>query len=511
MSWRDRATLVTKSPALPVKGNAYIDDVGTKPMDEAGVLKTIDPGNWRNRAVPVQAEAPQEQPPVPQPAARENPAGDKFQSEHPIMRTVGRAGRNIAAGLGAMGDVALLVPKTAALGVGMATGNESLQKFGMQPGLHDNVQTLIDQGTGNKLAPTGLADKIGDFSSEMIAGAGFSSLPQRAATQAPGIVDAVRGVMNPAEAISNAMPKVTNNLVPQAKKTPPSSKRSFASADDAYKVLDESQTVLTPQGVQKFVAAAEKAADLDPQVLTVFPNSETAKTLQGLRSLSESGEPVKIQTLHKIVKNLNQAINKHFKDGLDENGLELLNIKEAILEAAQANPEDLTGGSAGFEAWQQANKFYSQGSRLEDVERIVQRAKLTKNPATSMQTGARNLLLNAKKTRGYTSEQLTALERMAETGKAGDVLHVFGNRLIPAAASVAGGAMGGWPGAIIGGGLAHAGTAASRAGATGLQESKANALMRALAPQTDQFVTPAISQKQKAMAAALSNITARGQ
>jgi hypothetical protein len=456
---------------------------------------------------PVAAGKPWEKfaQPAQQPQAPIDPA-QQFQNEHPVMRTVGRAGRNVASGLGAMADVALLAPKILAGGGALRTGNETLGKMATMPSMHDTVQSGIDQLTGGVLKPTGGMDKAFDFGAEMLTSAAGSALPQRAANQAPGVVDAVRGVMNPTEAM-------TAKNVPStvALKSNPSSKQSFASANDAYKVLDESQTTLTPEGVQRFAVAAEKAADLDPQVLTVFPNSETAQTLRNLKTLADSGEPVKIQTLHGIVKKLNQAISKHFKDGLDEDGLELLNIKDAILDAAQANPEDITGGPAGFEAWQAANKFYTQGSRLEDVERIVQRAKLTKNPATSMQTGARNLLMNAKKTRGYTGEQLAALERMAETGKAGDVLHVFGNRLIPAAAAVTGAATGGWPGAIIAGGVAQVGTAGTRAAATGLQESKAKALMKVLAGAEQRFAARPISPQQKAIAAALANMSARGQ
>lgn len=275
----------------------------------------------------------------------------------------------------------------------------------------------------------------------------------------------------------------------------PTSQAEFAEADKAYAALANSNTALTPQGVQNLVSKARVAADIDPQVQLAFPNSETGKLINGLQTIADSGQPVTIQTLHKLVKKISQQANSHFTQSLDEDGRDLLNIKDSILHAAQnPQPGDLTGGDGGFNAWQQANQFYTNGNRLEDIERVKQRALATKNPATSLQTGMRNLALNAKKTRGYSDEQLAALEKSGQTGEVGDVLHTFGSRLIPPMASAVGGAVGGVPGSILGGGLAQFGTSIARKGATAIQMKKVDALARALSdgskftPQDEELI-----------------------
>ena len=45
---------------------------------------------------------------------------------------------------------------------------------------------------------------------------------------------------------------------------------------------------------------------------------------------------------------------------------------------------------------------------------------------------------NAKKSRGYTDEELAALRDAADRGALGNTLHIFGSRLVPYAAGVFG-------------------------------------------------------------------------
>jgi len=120
----------------------------------------------------------------------------EFANEHPIARTVGRAGRSLATGLSSLPDIPLLVPKTLAL-MGSMAGNalaepyskmfpqefqgqvrggvnqafSALENLGRTPTMADQTRGLVDQTTGGRLAPTGMIDKIGDFGAEMISSA----------------------------------------------------------------------------------------------------------------------------------------------------------------------------------------------------------------------------------------------------------------------------------------------------------------------------------------------------
>lgn len=305
------------------------------------------------------------------------------------------------------------------------------------------------------------------------------SIPSQAVGTATDAAQNLSGKLG--NSLVNTAGDIKDSLAPAV----PTSEAAFQQAGKAYQELKNSQTALTPQGVQKFVSAARQAADIDPQRLLVSGDSKAYSLVNGLQNLADSGQPVSIQTLHGIVKDISQAANNHFTTGLDETGRDLLNVKDAVLDAAQ-NPEpgDLTGGDGGFDAWQRANNAYSQGSKMSDVENVIQRAKGKANPSGSLRTGFSNLLNNAKKTRGYTDEQISALEAAAKTGTVTDVLSTFGGRIIPALSAIAGETIGGPAGAIVGGAAGYTGAAASRNLATSMQMRRANALLRSLGPSS---------------------------
>lgn len=438
---------------------------------------------------------------------RENQVSSERDTDSPITQWMRSAG----SGIGFMGDVSgdimnaggkiaydaahPIVPQLADLASTVLTDPAKIPYdigHAIAPQTTDYLASKLASGAGsgggyigqkyNEYLPPGsqqrtIADSLGDSALGLLKTLPVANGIEGLVSNAPAIADAAGKIAT--GPVRVAADRIANPI--EATGAVSTSAGDFAEAGKAYNALDNSQTVLTPQGVQKFVEAAKKAANIDPQVQMVFPNSETGKVVQGLQALADSGEPVKIQTLHSLVKQISQSANGHFSQSMDETGRELLNMKDAILHAAQ-NPKvgDLTGGTDGFNAWQQANKFYTQGSRLEDVEKVIQRAKMTKNRATSLQTGFRNLAMNAKKTRGYSDAQTTALEHAGNTGAIGSVLHVFGNRLIPGAASLIGLGENGITGGLISGGLAHMGTGAMRAGATAVQMQRANALMKAL-------------------------------
>lgn len=143
----------------------------------------------------------------------------EFANEHPILRTLGRTGRAATAGLSSLADLGLLVPKTAALGVGMALENmgapevgTALQRLGATPTMADTSRNIVDQATGGKLQPTGTMDKAFDFAGEMIASAvpfsrGADTVQAFGKKAPPTMGTALQAFADPETAL-NQLPKV---------------------------------------------------------------------------------------------------------------------------------------------------------------------------------------------------------------------------------------------------------------------------------------------------------------
>jgi hypothetical protein len=172
---------------------------------------------------------------------------------------------------------------------------------------------------------------------------------------------------------------------------------------------------------------------------------------------------------------------------------------------ADAGDGDVTGGTQGFEALSLARQAWSQAAKMGDVERILNRAALTDNPATSIKSGIR-VLLNSRAARGYSDAEIQALKDAASRGVIGGALHVFGSRLTPLIAGGIG-ATGGPFGAIATAGITHALGSGARALATNIQEGRAQNALSVLGSGVPPAVAQAIREAEpiaKAPAAAAS-------
>jgi hypothetical protein len=109
---------------------------------------------------------------------------------------------------------------------------------------------------------------------------------------------------------------------------------------------------------------------------------------------------------------------------------------------------------------------------MQDIEKIQTRAALSDNPATTIKSGVRTLLSNPSRIRGYSDDEVAALQDAADRGIVGSTLHVMGSRLWPMVGSALGEGIGGIPGAAVGGGIAHAGSTIARNAAGSLQANR---------------------------------------
>jgi len=131
----------------------------------------------------------------------------------------------------------------------------------------------------------------------------------------------------------------------------------------------------------------------------------------------------------------------------------------------------------------EGRRLWSKQARLRDIEKIITRAQMTQNPATSIQTGFRNLATNEKRMRGYSDQERFYINKAANGGPVVDILRVAGSRLNP----IASGAVGGIGGAAAG----YATSALARGGAEAVQMNKAMNVVRELSKDSS-FVRPEI-------------------
>lgn len=244
-------------------------------------------------------------------------------------------------------------------------------------------------------------------------------------------------------------------------------------ANNWYQKADETGGTLAPDFTN---ALLDKAEDFAKQTrggkLTVgeSPISGLLDRWQELRD-----QPISLQEANEMDQGLGDLIDKEFNSGrLSGEGRNLLDLQTTFRNMIRdAGPEDTGGGTEGFDALKQGRAAWAQAMKITDLERILDRAQLTDNPATSIKSGIRVLLSNPARVRGYDGEEIAALKSAADRGSIGAVLHVFGSRLIPYAAGAAG-LTGGPLGAGLAAGAGYVGSTAARNAATALQTRRMN-------------------------------------
>ena len=426
----------------------------------------------------------------------------QFAADHPILRTVGRAGRAVAGGLASLPDVALLPLKTASLATGMGlekagfeNAGKKLENIGTTPSLHDTVLALIDKGTGGKLMPTGTIDKIGDFAGEMIS----SALPASQASKIPTAKDALISALNPQATLQREV--LLNSKVPPQPKITSDDLRRAASAE--YKNATEKGGILSDNVVNKFldnIKTNVRPKDAVAAALTKDdPSNEVIDTLESMTR----GQPMSLDRLQAIDESLGNLIDKHVEFGrIKKEGLGLTKIQEALRDMVEsAGPEDIQG-KEGFQSLSKARDLWARSRRLSDIERIVNRAKLTEQPATSIKAGLRTFISNPKNERGFSEKEWKAIKNAAETGLLKELTGMVGSRLFSVGALIKGG-----PAAGV---AAKGAEMASRQIGTANQLSKAQKAMDLIANGVEKSQPSRLTQT-GAIAAALAGSNAVSQ
>ncbi len=279
-------------------------------------------------------------------------------------------------------------------------------------------------------------------------------------------------------------------------------------ASDAYATATEKGGVLSPKFATKFVNTTKKILPRTKEgELIAGKESQVNQLIDRVNELS--GRRITLDAAQDIDEQFGKLINKNVDavtGNVNADGRDIIRMQDEFRKLIEnASPGDIVGGDEGFKALKEARKLWSASRRLDDVERIVERAQLTDNPSTAIKTGFRTLFSNKKRLAGFSDQEKELIKKAAQSGAMQDAMRVVGSRLNPII-SLGSGA--GVPSAAA---LQGAGMAA-RDAATRLQfkraEEVAEQILRGVGqlPQQAQRANPALPPLEIG-AGALSNLS----
>lgn len=261
----------------------------------------------------------------------------------------------------------------------------------------------------------------------------------------------------------------------------PSSEDLRSLSSKSYKEATDQGGTLKADFVNKFVDDAAKVMPQTKAGKIIAGENEATKLVSRLQDLKN--EPMNLDAAQEVDEQLGDMIDGFVKDGkLSKEGLKIAKIQSNFRGMIEnAGPDQIEGGTQGFGALQKGRQIWSQAAKMRDVEKIAARSENMEQPTTGIKTGARTLLNNANKTRGWSPEEKAALHEASKTGAFQDVLRIMGSRLTSIAGGAVGGSIGGIPGAIASGLATHAISGLSRNIAQQMQMNKINNLQGIIA------------------------------
>lgn len=243
-------------------------------------------------------------------------------------------------------------------------------------------------------------------------------------------------------------------------------------ARDSYKAARDTGGILKPEFSDRFLDEIQQFRPKRGQQL-VTGRTQAGEVFDRLEQLR--GKPIDLDFAQEIDEGFSELVDD-FVDKttgrIDKKGLRVLEAQRRFRNMIEnADASMIEGGKEGFIELKKARKLWSTARKLEDIERIIQRAELSDNPATVLKSGFRNLTVGRNKLRGYTKKEKELIRKAAESGKISDALRILGSRLVPIVTLGSGGGLGGTA-------AAHLGSLAARSGATAVQARRAARILK---------------------------------
>lgn len=375
--------------------------------------------------------------------ADRNIASD-FSEENPLIT----AGSQIAGGIASGGALAKAAPTVFGLGT---RGGQIAQ--GAKAGLTQGA--LFGAGS----AEGDLGDRAMGAAQGGAIGAAGGAVLTPLANAAGGLV---RGLSGKAPAVGKSADDIRQE------------------ASNLYKAAAQQGGTLKSSVTDKFVNQAKSLLPQTDEGRLILGENDVSRLVSRIADAEKGlgGKSLSLGAAQEIDEGLSSMISNNtdaVTGKVTKEGSQLRQLQNSLRDSIKnASEADIDGGKAGFDSWNQARGTWFKSIKASEIERIIERANMTDNPASALKTGFKNYVTRKENLNGLNKKQVDALKRAATTGIATDAFRIFGSRLIPYAAGAAGTGVGGPVGAAVGAAGGYVGSTASRAAATGLQNARAS-------------------------------------
>ena len=212
-------------------------------------------------------------------------------------------------------------------------------------------------------------------------------------------------------------------------------------ANQAYKTAEQKGGILNESFINRLADEAElldKQTNIGKAIAGQTPINSIKEVLTKFKN-----QKLNLQSLQELDEAVGDQIDKYVINGqITKEGLPILKLQNKLRDLVDnVNPNMVEGNKAGFDALKEGRMLWSKQAKLRDIERIINRAEMSDNPATTIKTGFRTLFNNANKVKYFNETEKKLIKKAATTGIITDSLRTIGSRLIPIGSIVAGGGL----------------------------------------------------------------------
>jgi hypothetical protein len=344
-------------------------------------------------------------------------------------------------------------------------------------GVGDIANTAINAGTGliNKYAGTQIP-QLGMPSEDIdktLTNMGYPEPENRTERNVQRVGNFIGSVgAGSGDEIVSGTKAIANSITPMARQT---AQDIRALASSAFEDAKSKNAVLSPEASQNFVNSVEGAL-LKSGKMNDRLHGDTLSVLNDMKNEVAQNGSLGLDSMYQYRQLFGDAVNNNLHPNgiMKPDAFKADRAIDSIDDFMNGIKDDhlVSGDPSAVDFFNLGRARYAQASRMDDIERIINRAQLTQNPATSMRTGFASLANNPKRMRGFSDEEQGLIRQAATSSLPMEALRTLSGRILNYVGLAHGPAAG----------LAtQVGTAAARNLASDMQAARGNKILDALA------------------------------
>lgn len=385
---------------------------------------------------------------------------DRYRQNEADMSTLGRLSADLtgailpaflpggqAAASGALGKAAATASKIAPTNIatkfigGAAGPLGAIGRGAMAGGAMGGVQGFMD-GEG------GLDNRLSDAITGGLVGGGLGGV---AAGVGAGIGKWAQG-------------RATKKAIAEAAKGAPTSEELRAAGNALYRQVDDAGVQIKPEAFDRFRAdalerlRANTSFDELPGPGSLTPNTSRAMEIMDQASGRMAAEPtaaLPFKSLDQMRRQAGAAAGNVANKADQQAGMQIIEALDDFI--AKLGPDDVVAGQVKDlqSAIVKARDIWGQMSRSQKIDDAIEAgADYLSGGSSGIRNQFKNLLRNPKRLRGFSEAEKAAMRSVVNGGPLEQLVNLAGGGIAQLGSVAAGGALGGFPGAVAGAGLA---------------------------------------------------------